>query len=62
MQIEIWFVRMRIPCGRHRFDSILIECAFDPDMCARVDTPSITYILYIMYYACAFIVHAIVIQ
>ena len=39
MRIEIRFVRMRIPCGRRRFDSIRIECAFDPDKCARVDTP-----------------------
>ena len=39
MRIEIRFARMRIPCGRHRFDSIRIECAFDPDKCARVDTP-----------------------
>ena len=40
MRIEIRFVRMRIPCGRRRFDSIRIECAFDPDKCARVDTPT----------------------
>ena len=40
MRIEIRFVRMRIPCGRRRFDSIRIECAFDPDKCARVDTPN----------------------
>ena len=39
MRIEICIVRMRIPCGRNRFDSIRIECAFDPDKCTRVDTP-----------------------
>ena len=41
MRIKIRFVRMRIPCGRHQFDSIRIECAFDPDKCARVDTPRV---------------------
>ena len=41
MRIEIRIVRMRIPCGRNRFDSIRIECAFDPDKCTRVDTPSV---------------------
>ena len=56
MRIEIRFVRMRIPRGRRRFDSIRIECAFNPDKCARVDTPNKTSI-HICTYVQKVIVH-----
>lgn len=36
------FDRIRIPCERCRFESIRIKCTFDPNKCARVDTPIIT--------------------